>query len=270
MATSGQVKTYEVDGGTYFYVDWQQTSQSESGNYTNINWQLNIHCRWNYYSNAIRSNGVSINGSSVYGGGTFSNINQGNYRLASGSLRINHNNDGTKTFNISTSGWVIDGGDTSGSQNFTLNKINRYATTNSVTGSDIENNFSVNYSKYVNDYKYKLRISYPGIRPIETIDDYVSDTSFALSSATIEDIYNTYPNTNTFDLGFAIETWDSAGTTKLSAGNEKVINCTKVDRIARLYVNNEFKRAVPYVWVTNEWKKAIPYVWSNNEWKRGR
>lgn len=269
MATSGQVKTYEVDGGTYFYVNWQQASQSTSGNYTDINWQLNIHCRWNYYSNALRSNGVNINGGNVYGGATYSNLGQGDHQLASGSLRIYHNADGTKSFNINTSGWVIDGGDTSGSGDFTLNTIPRYAVTNSASGSNVEENFSVSYTKYVTSYKYKLRISIPGVRALERINYNTSGVSFKLSQSTIDDLFNTYGANATFNLGFAVETYDSSGNNKISNGNEKIISC-KTDSKGRIRINGEWKNATLYVRVNGSWKKATPYIRMNNEWKRGK
>lgn len=221
MASSGSMRTNTIDDGTYFYVNWQQASQSISGNYTIINWQHGVHCRYNYYSNAIKSYGVNINGTAVYGGGTFSDLNAGDHQLASGTLRIYHNNDGTKSFNISTSGWALGAGDCSGSQNFTLNKINRIAITNSVTGSDIEQNFSVNYTKYLDTYQYKLRISIPNVTTLETIDNYISDSVFTLSQETIDSLYARYTTTNTFQLGFAVETWNNS--TKISNGNEKII-----------------------------------------------
>ena len=56
----------------------------------------------------------------------------------------------------------------------------------------------------------------------------------------------------------------------LSSGNEKIISCTKTDRIGRLRINGEWKRSTPYVRINGEWKKAIPYTRINNEWKRGR
>lgn len=270
MATSGQIKTYEVDGGTYYYCSWQQVTQEVANNRTKINYQFGIHCRWNYYSNAARIDNVIINGTTVKGSETYSDLSQGDHQLGSGSMWINHNADGTKTFSMSMSGWVIDGGTTTGSGSFTLNKINRYAVTNSATGDNIENSFSVNYTKYVDTYKYKLRISYPGVSTLERIDYNTSGTSFNLSKESIENIYDTYPDTNTFNLGFAVETWSSDGNSKLSDGNEKILSCTKTDRIGRLYINNEWKRSTPYVRVNGEWKKAIPYTRINNEWKRGR
>lgn len=119
---------------SHFYVAWQQSSQNTSLNRTYINWQVGINTgnsgngydRW--YSNAIRIDYVSINGVTVYAGDTFSNIGGGgDYQLASGAVEIPHNADGTKTFNISFSGWLYGYGTTTGNDNFTLNNIPRYA-----------------------------------------------------------------------------------------------------------------------------------------------
>lgn len=190
--------------------------------------------------------------------------------IASGSLEVVHNPDGSKTVPVSTS--FTDGGNGLGSAScsgsFTLTKIDRYAVTNSVSGSNIEGNFSVNYTKYVSSYSYKLRISLPHIKALETINYNTSGTSFTLSQASIEEIYNTYPTTDTIQLGFAVETWN--GNTRLSSGNEKTINCTKTPRVARLRINGEWKNATPYIRIDGQWKKATPYVRVNNEWKRGK
>ena len=271
MATSGQLRTYEIDGGTYFYVNWQMAGQDQAGNYTIINWQHGVHCRWDYGSNGIQSYGVAIENVDVYGGEIFSGLSMGDHELASGSYTINHNADGTKTFNLRTSGRAfVDPyyDETSGSQDFSLPTIPRYAVTNSVNGSNIEENFSVNYTKYVQSYTYKLRISIPNIVALETINYPTSGTSFKLSDSSIEEIYNRLPDNDTFNLGFRVETWN--GSTRLSEGNEVIKLCSKTPRAARIRIGNEWKRGTPYLRINGEWKKAIPYIRNNNEWKRGK
>ena len=183
---------------------------------------------------------------------------------------IQHNEEGGMTVGWS---WACDTDTTvlgvvSDSDTRKLTDINRLAKTDSVSGSNIEENFKVNYTKYVSGYTYKLRISIPHVHELEKIDYNTSGASFKLSQSSLEYIFNNYPNTNTFDLGFAIETW--SGGRKVSAGNEVIITGTKVDRVGRLRVNGEWKRATPYLRVNGEWKKAIPYTRVNNEWKRGR
>lgn len=271
MATSGQVRTNEIDGGTYFYVNWQMTGQDQAGNYTTINWQHGVHCRWEYGSNGIQSYGAAIDNVDVYGGEVFSGLSMGDHELASGSYTINHNADGTKTFNIRTGGRAfVDPyyDETSGSQDFSLPTIPRYAVTNSVNGSNIESSFSVNYTKYVSSYTYKLRISIPDVVALETISYPTSGASFTLSDSSIQTIYDRFPNTDTFNLGFRIETWN--GSTRLSEGNEVIKSCTKSPRVMRLRVNGEWKKTTPYVRVNGQWKKATPYIRKNNEWKRGK
>lgn len=270
MATSGQVRTYEIDDGTYFYVNWQVASQSVSGNYTDINWQHGVHCRWNYDpGGTVQSYGVAVDNEDIYGGALFYDyFPMGDHELASGSYRIYHNADGTKTFNLRTSGWVVEGGETSGSQDFSLPTIPRYAVTNSVNGSNIESSFSVNYTKYVSSYTYKLRISIPDVVALETISYPTSGASFTLSDSSIQTIYDRFPNTDTFNLGFRVETYN--GSTRLSEGNEVIKSCTKSPRVMRLRVNGEWKKTTPYVRVNGQWKKATPYIRKNNEWKRGK
>lgn len=267
-STSGQVRTYEVDDGTYFYLNWQIGSQDVAGNYTDINWQCYVYCRWNYGNNAVQSYGANIDGEDVYGGGIFSDLDMGHHLLADGTKRVYHNADGTKTVLMRLAGWVIDGGETSGELGFTLPTIPRYAVTNSVSGQNIESPFSVNYTKYVQSYTYKLRISIPDVQALETISYPTSGASFTLSDSSIQTIYDRFPNTDTFNLGFRVETWN--GSTRLSEGNEVIKSCTKSPRVMRLRVNGEWKKTTPYVRVNGQWKKATPYIRKNNEWKRGK
>lgn len=131
--TSGECRATINDEGrnTSFYCRWSQTSQSTATNKTTISYTYGITCGWDYYDNALRINYVNINGSQVKGSETYSYLNKGDHDLGSGTMEIEHAADGTKTFNINLSGWVIGAGTTTNSVNFTLNNIPRYT---SVTG----------------------------------------------------------------------------------------------------------------------------------------
>jgi len=138
---------------------------------------------------------------------------------------IPHNQDGSKTvswsWNCDTGTYIL--GNIGDSGNQPLTKINR-TITNSVSGTDIDGNFSVNYTKMTGvDYTYKLRISLPYIVELEKIPYNTSDTTFTLSQATISSLYSRYTTVNSFDLGFAVETWSSDGQTQISDGNEVII-----------------------------------------------
>lgn len=132
--TSGRVESNV--GGNYskFYVNWQQVSQSTANNSTTINWQAGLYTGTSsshdfWYSNAVKITNVTINGQTVSTGGTWSNIKTGgDNQLLSNSITIPHNNDGTKTFSISISGWLYGSGNKSGSGSFTLTSIPRKTT----------------------------------------------------------------------------------------------------------------------------------------------
>ena len=143
--------------------------------------------------------------------------------VGTASKTITHNQDGSKTINIGFSVGNGATGNASNSTNWVLTKIDRVAKTDSVIGSDIEGTFKVNYTKYVNNYTYKLRISIPNVIELEKINYNTSGEEFTLSQATITNIFTRTKNdtSNSIQLGFAVETWD--GGTKLSSGNEVII-----------------------------------------------
>ena len=113
-------------------------------------------------------------------------------------------------------------GTVSDSGTLRLVTIPRYAITNSVSGSDIEGNFSVNYTSYTNIFTYKLRISIPSVKQLEKFN-YSNNSTFKLSNDTINYLQTYMKNSNNVNLGFAVETW--SGSTLLSSGNEKIITC---------------------------------------------
>lgn len=132
MAVNGRVWSGTLKH-SYFYVNWQDAGQSTSDNYTNINWQAGINCgnsnAWDaWYTNAMRIDYIYINGVKVLDSTTYSNVSgAGDHQLASNSLRVYHESDGTKTIRITIRGWLYSYGTTSeGGENFTLNTIPRY------------------------------------------------------------------------------------------------------------------------------------------------
>nr|DAQ78461.1 MAG TPA: baseplate protein [Caudoviricetes sp.] len=100
MASSGIVKTNTVYD-SYFWVKWELASQDIAGNKSTISWSCGITPGHKFYSNAVKMSAVTINGSQVYAGGTYSNITDYKERtLASGTLTIAHDSDGSKTFTV--------------------------------------------------------------------------------------------------------------------------------------------------------------------------
>ena len=101
MALSRIVKTNTVYD-SYFWVKWELSDQNIAGNKSTISWSCGVTPGHKFYSNAVKMSAVTINGSQVYAGGTYSNITDYKERtLASGTLDISHSSDGSKTFTVS-------------------------------------------------------------------------------------------------------------------------------------------------------------------------
>ena len=248
-------------------------SQNQSANTSNVSYENRLYAEGSgsyFWADSGTLKGIAATGISNSVESANGTYYKGETTLQSRSATITHSADGSGSGSISTSfasdpwGWSA-----SAAASFSLPKINRYAKTNSVTGSSIDDNFSVNYTKYVSSYKYKLRISRPGIEALERIDYNTSDTTFQLSQETINRLYDVYGTDATFQLGFAVETWKSDGSSSLGNGNEVKINCTTSSK-GRIRINGEWKNATLYVRTNGEWKKATPYIRNNNEWKRGK
>ena len=177
---------------------------------------------------------------------------KGSHTLITADFTFNHNSDGTLTLSI---GYGLNTTFVSGSSvaSITLPKINRVAITNNVTGNDIDGEFSIDYTKYVTSYLYKLRISIPYVEMLQTTDYNTSGEIITLNNQTLSRLYS-YMTTNEIDLGFAIETWD--GNTKLSDGNEKIIKC-KLTNANPIFSNFEFED-------TNTVTKALTGSTSSN------
>lgn len=102
MASSGIVKTNTVYD-SFFWVKWELAGQDIAGNKSTISWSCGITPGHKFYSNAVKMSAVTINGSQVYAGGTYSNITDYKERtLASGTLTIAHDSDGSKTFTVAS------------------------------------------------------------------------------------------------------------------------------------------------------------------------
>lgn len=142
MATSGTLKTNTTDN-SYFWVKWEQLgNQDIPNNRTQIKWSCGVYCGLNFYINAIKMSAVTINGTKVYSGGTYSNYYEGDHTIASGTMWISHNTDGSKTFSISSfTGWLYSNNNySSNGGSYTLTQIPRAATlTDAPDFTDVDN-----------------------------------------------------------------------------------------------------------------------------------
>lgn len=143
MATNGQIETnHEYD--SYFWVEWEQVGDQDiANNRTQIKWTCGLYSSHKFYTNAVKMSAVSINGTQVFSGGTYSDFtSEGKQTIASGTLWIAHNADGTKSFSISSfTGWLYSNHNySSNGGSFTLNAIPRQALITAVSDfTDLDN-----------------------------------------------------------------------------------------------------------------------------------
>lgn len=149
--TSGTVTTNQISH-SYFYVKWSRTEQDIANNRDKIHWVAGLYTGTSsshdyFYSNAVKIYNVYVNGTKVSSGGTWSNIKTGGeHDLLSGDIYVEHNADGTKSFDISISAWTYSSSNYSGSSSFTLPDIPRKATATSATNFNDEGNPVFNYT----------------------------------------------------------------------------------------------------------------------------
>lgn len=192
MATSGIVKT-NVKYGSYFWVKWEISgSQDIANNRTTIAWSCGLHPEEQYYDNAVKMNAVTINGTKVYSGGTYSNITDYKDRtFASGTLTIPHNSDGSKNFTISAvSGWIFGNGDYYGeAKSFTLPTIPR-ASSVSCSTANIGSKATITINRASTSFTHTLTYSFGDLTG--TIATKTSSTNISWTIPTT--FYGQIPN----------------------------------------------------------------------------
>ena len=149
MAKSGQLNT-NTTYDSYFWVKWEQVGDQDiPNNRTQIKWSCGLYTTHKFYSNAVKMSAVSINGTQVFSGGTFSNLTaEGNQTLASGTMWISHGSDGTKTFTISSfTGWLYSNHNySSNGGSFALDAIPRQAMITAASDFTDLDNPSISFS----------------------------------------------------------------------------------------------------------------------------
>ena len=192
MATSGIVKT-NVKYGSYFWVKWEISgSQDIANNRTTISWSCGLHPEEEYYTNAVKMNAVTINGTEVYSGGTYSDITDYKDRtFASGTLTIPHNSDGSKNFTISAvSGWIYGNGNYYGeAKSFTLPTIPR-ASSVSCSTANIGSNATITINRASTSFTHTLTYSFGSLSG--TIATKTSSTNISWTIPTT--FYSHIPN----------------------------------------------------------------------------
>ena len=248
----------------------EQESQDIANNQTKCNWWLYIINQGSRFSGTFNYY-VSIDG--VERANISGNVNTTSvgfydaYLLNSGTYTATHNNDGTKSIYCYAScsgGGPYGPGSGEAAGWLTLTTIPRAATINSFSGNDIDTDFSVGYTKYVNEWDYVLRITALG-QTIERVGYNTSGAIYRLSDNAKNTIYSLVGNNDTVDISAVIETYNQG--TFIGESSALTNTCT-VNRNVWINVNGVWKRGKPYVNINGVWKVGIPYININGVWKK--
>ncbi len=154
MANSGNFTSSNYQGRSVRF-EWSVASQNIEGNYTDINWTFKGYggsSTWYYTHNAY----LNINGSRVYTQGSGSVKLTNGYVLKTGTTRIYHNADGTKSFGADGgAGIYTTAVNCTGSGSWDLPTIPR-ASSFSVSGNTLNSQISVSISRASSNFTHTL------------------------------------------------------------------------------------------------------------------
>jgi hypothetical protein len=225
MASSGKITTAVVDN-TSFWVKWALLNQNVNTNKSTISWSCGVSPGHQYYTNAIKMSAVTINGTKVYDGGTYSNITDYKDRtFASGTLEIAHDSDGSKTFAVAAfTGQIYDGSGgyltaSAAAQSFALTTIPR-ASSVATSGRTLGSVVKITITRASTAFTHKLYYTCGSIKKqsiatgVATSYDWTPPVSLAkqapnattVAATLTVDTYNggTYIGTTTAQFSLAV------------------------------------------------------------------
>lgn len=274
---SGTVNYSEISGFTAREV-WSSSSNGAVSNSSKVSGTLQIRktngaTTWGTFSYGFRVAGktqfASWDGSVGGDWVTIASLTDSSYP---------HNADGTGSCTIEgyvtgPDGTSLEGVTVSGTQRVTLDKINRKATISSAPNFTEEENPTITYSNPAGNSVNTLQACISDTTgntiyvPYRDISKTGSSYTFNLTDEERDRLVDATPDsTNTMQVRFYVKTVIGGSTLY----DYKTKTFTKSDRVVRIRLSNEWKRAKPYVRVNGEWKKVKPYTRINNEWKRGK
>lgn len=218
MATSGSFNTNGYEG-RYLTFSWSLASQSAETNSSVISWSLkgagNASSSW-YNAGNFK---VVINGTTVYSSSTRIKLYNGTL-VASGSLTINHNNDGSKSFSASAqAGIYYVAVNCTGSSSWSLPTINRYALISSVANFNDNGDPSVAFTNPNNaTCKFDLVVN-NSVIATRTVSNPTSPYKFILTDGERNSLRNSTPNSNTLTVTYRLNTMSGSSVINTDSRN---------------------------------------------------
>lgn len=246
MANSGTIDGAGGYGGIKIRIKWSVNSQSTSNNSSNVNvgvyivlpssWHVYSLMRGSYTVNGETRN-INIGSKDYYAGETL---------LASDNFTIYHNDDGTKSFNMSatvTSGWPALGTMPTASGTGSLPTIPRASQPsintypNNSPNFNIGDKITIHMNRASSSFTHTVKINYGSTS--KTIATGVTNSCTFDTSTIANALYALIPNANTYSNTISVTTYNGSTVigTKTCPYNAKVVNANPTFNAAYLDSN---------------------------------
>ena len=237
MANSGTIDGAGGYGGIKIRIKWSVNSQSTSNNSSNVNvgvyivlpssWHVYSLMRGSYTVNGETRN-INIGSKDYYAGETL---------LASDNFTIYHNDDGTKSFNMSatvTSGWSALGTMPTASGTGSLPTIPRASQPsintypNNSPNFNIGDKITIHMNRASASFTHTVKINYGSTS--KTIATGVTNNCTFDTSTIANALYALIPNANTYSNTISVTTYNGSTNigTKTCPYNAKVVNANPI------------------------------------------
>lgn len=247
MASSGTIDGAAGYGGFKIRIKWSVNSQSIPNNSSNVNVGVYLVVPSGWSTTSTMRGSYTVNGSTI-------NINRasqkyagGEHWLAGSDFTIYHNNDGTKSFNMSatvTSGWSALGTMPTASGSGTLNTIARASQPsintypNNSPDFNIGDTITIHMNQASDSFTHTVVFNY-GSTSVTVATGVKYNCTFDTSTIA-NALYALIPNANVYSNTISVTTYNGSTNigTKTCAYNAKVVNANPTFNAAYLDTNS--------------------------------
>ena len=247
MATSGTINGDAGYAGFKIRIKWSTNSQSVANNSSNVTVGVYLVVPTNYSTTSTMKGSYTVNGSTININKSSATYTGGEHLLASSNFTINHNTDGTKTFNMSatvTSGWTTLGKMPTASGSGTLNTIARASQPsintypNNSPNFNIGDTITIHMNRASTNFTHTVVFNY-GSTSVTVATGVTNNCTFDTSTIA-NAIYALIPNANVYSNTISVTTYNGSTEigTKTCPYNAKVVNANPTFNAAYLDTNS--------------------------------
>lgn len=247
MANSGTIDGAGGYAGFKIRIKWSTNSQSVANNSSNVTVGVYLVVPTNYTTTSTMRGSYTVNGSTININRASQKYAAGEHWLAGSNFTIYHNNDGTKSFNMSatvTSGWTTLGTMPTASGSGTLNTIARASQPsintypNNSPDFNIGDTITIHMNRASDSFTHTVVFNY-GSTSVTVATGVTNNCTFDTSTIA-NALYALIPNANVYSNTISVTTYNGSTNigTKTCPYNAKVVNANPTFNAAYLDTNS--------------------------------